>query len=119
MGGRCEFRVLPHLVHTQALCSVDEIEIEWHDAYMQYEPFLAASAKRLGLPPAANGAAAIHDLLPRIRAFFDEKQRNATALARGPWARSCMLRNISDADDETWLNDQPAWPGKRLCSFRG
>ena len=111
----CEFHVLPHLVLGHGLCAIDEMEIEWHGNYLSYAPFLEASAKHLGLPARASGAAAVGDFIGHLSEWFEQRRANTTALHRHPWAASCMLRNISAADDETYVRDQPGWPGVRLC----
>ena len=125
----CEMELLHHLVFTQALCSIDEMYIEWHDKLFAPQ-YLRLNAKKQGIGADAAGGAQMWRLLRSVHSFvFDGLATNATSntstLPRGrPFRGSngsmvsaaanlmhadtgadCLLRAIHTQDDETYLHD--------------
>ena len=124
-----ELRVLPHLIATQALCVINELSIEWHEAFFT-KPFAQATAKKLGLAYLESGGRTasafpyklrdmVHELLRLSRFKLTYMHAGGTRWhvdGKGaPIDSDCLLKGITEADDESYLHDQPSWPTTGKC----
>ena len=124
-----ELRVLPHLIATQALCTINELSVEFHEAFFT-KPFTQATAKKLGLARQESGVRAatafpykmrdmVHELLGLSSyplAYTHVEGTRWHVHGKGaPTESDCLLAGITEATDESYLHDQPAWPAMRRC----
>ena len=114
-----EYRVLQRLIHAQALCVLDAIAVEWHEKLFNHA-YLEKAAQSLHLAPQESGVTAVTHLVAQSRKFIEGAVGAAASTSTLDGAASpqpagdCRLREILEADDETYVLDQPMWPGRRL-----
>ena len=117
---------------TQALCSLNEMYVEWHDSSFALR-HLRLSAKKQGLAPEAAGSGATLGLIRATRSFLyaltvrghvasnlTTGDANVTVHAFGDGRRDlphdCLLQRVHEQDDETYLHDVKQWPGHSVCA---
>lgn len=87
-----EAKILLHLIKTQALCAIDQIDVEWHSDVPHW---MGAGEPSTQL--ASNASAKVRRLLQTTLPFPGCKTKLATL------------------DDETYYRDQKPWPQRPIC----
>ena len=102
-----EFAVLPSLIRSQALCTLDAIRIEWHGRFWDRKVAMAAAAARNLSAPREVGAKAMVALTDAVRKGF-----------RSVFPASDCRTELIEVDDETYMHDRARWPdaGERICN---
>ena len=94
-----EWTVLTDLMDSGALCAVDGVFVEYHDADFERIGAQAGSLRRAAL-------ATMRDAVRSLRAAISPALRGEG---------SCPAR-VVDLDDETFVRDPAPWPGGSVCS---
>ena len=94
-----EWTVLTDLMDSGALCAVDGVFVEYHDADFERIGAQAGSLRRAAL-------VTMRDAVRSLRAAISPALRGEG---------SCPAR-VVDLDDETFVRDPAPWPGGSVCS---
>ena len=87
-----EAKILLHLIKTQALCAIDQIDVEWHSNAPHW-----MDAREPSTQLASNASAKVRRLLQTTLPF-----------------PGCKTK-LTTLDDETYYRDQKPWPQRPLC----
>jgi len=84
-----EYLLLPHLVVSQAVCTVDKLIVEWHSRFAFADPVVRASATAKGLDASETGGSVINSFARNLEKWV------TSTLAQARHDCKCSLTTLS------------------------